>query len=243
MAPGRVCPQNSSRPAASVITSALTVLARALPETNRVRPALWAAGRRTRTSVASSRPTCLLAPKWATTSARLRSRIPPSTVQPRSASSGRTSPTARVIVERETPNQQASTSCVTPWRRCTRVASSRSMNTSRCRAPAPTARCRGLSASRASWHACQRGPSSTTSSARTCGDSPVTRRSATAAARASVLDTRRPCSVRHEQPVPLTMHEVVRLPDLACPDCVPVQRPRRSSWRRTSRLPRPRVAA
>jgi hypothetical protein len=32
---------------------------------------------------------------------------PPSTVQPRSASSGRTSPTARVIVERDTPNQQA----------------------------------------------------------------------------------------------------------------------------------------
>ncbi len=96
-----------------------------------------------------------------------------------------------------------------PWRRCTRVASSRSMNTSRCRAPAPTARCRGRSASRASWHACQRGPSSTTSPARTCGDSPVTRRSATAAARASVLDTPRPCSVPPEQALPLTMHEVV----------------------------------
>ncbi len=29
----------------------------------------------------------------------------------------------QVIVERDTPNQQASTSWVTPWRRCTRVAS------------------------------------------------------------------------------------------------------------------------
>jgi hypothetical protein len=47
-------------------------------------------------------------------------------VQPRSASSGRTSPRARVIVERKIPDQQASTSWVTPWRRCTRVASSRS---------------------------------------------------------------------------------------------------------------------
>jgi hypothetical protein len=32
MASGRVCPQHSSRPAASVITKALTVLARALPK-------------------------------------------------------------------------------------------------------------------------------------------------------------------------------------------------------------------
>jgi hypothetical protein len=61
MEPGRVCPQNSSRPSASVITSALTMLARALPETNRCRPARPAAGRRTRTSVASSRPT---RPRW-----------------------------------------------------------------------------------------------------------------------------------------------------------------------------------
>jgi NADH:ubiquinone oxidoreductase subunit 2 (subunit N) len=44
----------------------------------------------------------------------------------------------------------------------------------------------------ASWRACQRGPSSTTSSARTSRDSPVTRRSATAAALARVLDTPRP---------------------------------------------------
>jgi hypothetical protein len=52
-------------------------------------------------------------------------------------------------------------------------------------------------------------PSSATSSASTSRDSPVTRRSATAAARASVLDTLRPCSVPHEEPLPLTMHEVV----------------------------------
>jgi hypothetical protein len=39
--------------------------------------------------------------EWTTTSARVRSRSPPSTLHPRSASSGRTSPTARVIVERD----------------------------------------------------------------------------------------------------------------------------------------------
>ncbi len=60
----------------------------AFPETNRWRPARWAAGRRTRTSVASSRPTRPLALRWAITSARVRSRTPPSTVHPRSASSG-----------------------------------------------------------------------------------------------------------------------------------------------------------
>ena len=92
-----------------------------------------------------------------------------------------------------------------------RLASSRSRNTSRYRAPAPTARRRGRSASRASWRACQRGPSSATSSARTSRDSPVTRRSATAAARGRVLDTSRPCPscTQHGQVVGLTMHEVV----------------------------------
>jgi hypothetical protein len=44
MEPGRLCPQNSSRPPASVTTNALTVFARALPETNRRRPARPAAG-------------------------------------------------------------------------------------------------------------------------------------------------------------------------------------------------------
>ena len=46
------------------------------------------------------------------------------------------------------------------------------------------------------------GPSSATSSARTCGDSPVTRRSAIAAARGGVLDTPRACPVRHKQAAP-----------------------------------------
>src|SRR3954464_2779374 len=73
MEPGRVCHQYSSRPSASVTTSALTVLARALPETNRWRPALRAAGRRTRTSVASIRPSCPLAPTSAPTSANVHS--------------------------------------------------------------------------------------------------------------------------------------------------------------------------
>jgi hypothetical protein len=47
-----------------------------------------------------------------------------------------------------------------------RVASSPSINSGQCRVPAPTA--------------CQRGRTSATRSARTCRDSPVTRRSATA---------------------------------------------------------------
>ena len=68
-------------------------------------------------------------------------------VQPRSASRGRTSPTARVGVERFTPNQQADTSCVTPCRRCTRVVRRRSTKTGRCFAPAPIARFRSLEAS------------------------------------------------------------------------------------------------
>ncbi len=93
-----------------------------------------------------------------------------------------------------------------------RLASSRSVNTSRCRGPAPISRWRGRSTSHASWRPCQRGPSSATSSASTSRDNPVTRRSATAAARASVLNTLRPCSARHEQDVPLTMHEVVNPP-------------------------------
>jgi hypothetical protein len=69
---------------------------------------------------------------------------------------------------------------------------------------------RGRSASRALWRVQQRGPSSATSSARPCGNGPVTRRSATAAAQAELLDTPRPCPVLHEQVVPLTMHQVVR---------------------------------
>jgi hypothetical protein len=60
-----------------------------------------------------------------------RSRSPASMRQPRSASNGRTSLTARVIVKRSTPNQAASTSGMTPWRRQARVASSRSTKTNR----------------------------------------------------------------------------------------------------------------
>ena len=48
MEPGRVCPQHSSHPSVPVIPSALTV-------------------------VAYSRPSCLLAPRWATTLASVRS--------------------------------------------------------------------------------------------------------------------------------------------------------------------------
>jgi len=73
----------------------------------------------------------------------------------------------------------------------------------------PTARCRGRSANRASRCACQRGPSSATNSANTSRDSPVTRRSATAAARARLLATPRPCPVPHEQADPPTRHEIV----------------------------------
>ncbi len=59
-----------------------------------------AVGRRTRISVASMIAVWPVALMWAITSARVRRRTAPSTVQPRSASSGRTSPMARVMVER-----------------------------------------------------------------------------------------------------------------------------------------------
>ena len=48
-------------------------------------------------------------------------------VQPHRASRGQTSPMARVVMERSTPNQQASMSWGVPCRRCTSVASSRSI--------------------------------------------------------------------------------------------------------------------
>jgi len=88
---------------------AFTAFCLVLPETKLSRSVRPAAGRRTRTSVPSMMP-LPLAPKYSMTSARVRSRIPRATVQPRCASTGRTSPTARVMVERSTPNQQASTS-------------------------------------------------------------------------------------------------------------------------------------
>jgi hypothetical protein len=71
--------------------------------------------------------------------------------------------------------QQARTSCVAPWRRFTRVANSRSMTTSLCFAPAPTARRRGRDSSSAWCHSCHIGPISATVSAITPGVSPVIR--------------------------------------------------------------------
>ncbi|MEU7112976.1 hypothetical protein [Streptomyces sp. NPDC046182] len=44
------------------------------------------------------------------TSVSVRSRTPELIVHPRAAGMGRISPTARVMVERSTPDQQASTS-------------------------------------------------------------------------------------------------------------------------------------
>lgn len=63
-----------------------------------------------RISVPSTIPVCPLEPRCSMTSARVRSRTPGAAVQPRWASSGRTSPTSRMIMERSTPNQQASRS-------------------------------------------------------------------------------------------------------------------------------------
>lgn len=97
-----------------------------------------AAGRRTRISVPSMMPVFPSVPRWSMTSARVRSRTPWLMVHPRSASKGRTSAMARVMVERSTPNQQAITWCVVACRRCTSVARSRSTNTNRCFAPAPS---------------------------------------------------------------------------------------------------------
>ncbi|MFZ4157401.1 hypothetical protein ACWEQ5_23635 [Streptomyces griseoincarnatus] len=84
------------------------------PEMNFSRSLRPAAGQRTRTSVPSMITVCPLAPRWSTSSASVHSRMSGATVQPRIASSGRTSPIARVMVERSAPNQQASTSCVAP---------------------------------------------------------------------------------------------------------------------------------
>lgn len=121
----------------------------------------------------------------------------------------RTSPTAGVIAERGPRTQQANTSWVTPSRRRTRVAGSRLRKTIWCRAPAPTACWHGRSASRARWRGCQRSPGSATSSAGTSQDSPITRWPATAAARAELLDTLRPCPAPHQHAAPSTRHEAV----------------------------------
>ncbi|CAL9324334.1 hypothetical protein SUDANB66_06533 (plasmid) [Streptomyces sp. SudanB66_2053] len=120
---------------------------------------LASGGRRTRISFPSMIPVFPSAPKWSMTSVRVRRRTPGPTVHPASARSGRTSPMGRVRAERSTPNQQASTSCVTPCRRCTRVARSRSTNTSRCSAQAPIARFRGLDTSLTWGRSCHNVPS------------------------------------------------------------------------------------
>ncbi|MEU0853121.1 hypothetical protein ABZ387_35055 [Streptomyces flaveolus] len=93
-------------------TMVLTAFCLLLPEINLSRSLRPAAGRLTRISVPSMMPVFPLAPIWSMTSARVRNRTPVLMVQPRSASRGRTSAMARVMVERSTPNQQASTSCV-----------------------------------------------------------------------------------------------------------------------------------
>src|SRR5687768_14074356 len=198
MEPGRVCPQNSSRPSASVITSALTVLARALPETNRFRPAWWAAGWRTRTSVASSRPSCPLAPRWATTSASVRSRTPPSTMHSRSPqqrahlSDG---PGDRQAGHPEPAGQYVAGDSVAQVHQGGQQSVDEHEPVS---GTGPTARWRGRSASRASLYACQRGPARRPAQPALPG---------TAAARVRLLDTPRPCPVLNEQAVLLTVHE------------------------------------
>lgn len=75
-------------------------------------------------------------------------------------------------------------------RRCTSVARSRSTNTNRCLAPAPTARFRGRDASSAWCRSCHNGPSSATSSAITLAERPVILRSPVIAARDTVPTTR-----------------------------------------------------
>ncbi len=218
---------------ASVITSALTVFARALPEMHRCRPAQpppggapaprwhpagpaarWRPGGRPR------RPAC---------AAELH---PPRCIRAH-PSSGRTSPTARVIVRRDTPNQQASTSRVTPWRRCTRGQQSVDEHEP-VSDTGPTARWRGRSASRASRYACQRGPARRPAQPALPG---------TAAARVRLLDTPQPCTVLNEQAVLLNHARVVswrrerprsapRPPPCALRRRPPPQTRRPSRWRR-----------
>lgn len=174
--PGCMAPQNNIRPSRPVRTMVLTAFCLLFPEVNRSLSARPAAGRRTRISMASRIASCLLVPRWLMTSANVDKRRLALTMQPRSASSGQISPTARVMVERSTSNHAASTSCVVACRRCTNVASSRSTNTSLCLAPAPSVRCRVRADNRACCRACQTGPSSATRSANASVDKPVTRR-------------------------------------------------------------------
>jgi hypothetical protein len=104
---GRAGLHHSTRPSPSVTTIDFTAFCLFLPEMNLPRSLSPIAGRRTRISVPSMMPVIPLEPRYSTTSAKVRSRTPGLNVQPRSASRGRTSLTARVMVERSTPNQQA----------------------------------------------------------------------------------------------------------------------------------------
>lgn len=93
----------------NMLAEALTAFCLFLPETNLSRSLRPTAGLRTRISVPSMIPVCPLEPRWSMTSASVWEMV-----QPRSASRGRTSPMARVTVDRSTPNQQASASWVAP---------------------------------------------------------------------------------------------------------------------------------
>lgn len=64
------------------------------------------------------------------------------------------------------------------------------MKTSRCFAPAPTARFRGLATKLAWWRSRHNGPNSATSAAITSADKPVILRSPMVAARAPVPTTK-----------------------------------------------------
>ncbi|WP_264159762.1 hypothetical protein [Actinomadura montaniterrae] len=135
------------------------------------------------TSVASMIAICPLAPGYSITSASVRNRIPGATVQPRSASSGRSSAMARVMVDRLTPNQQPSTSWLPS--KMDQRGQQPVHNTSWYFSPAPTARLRRR-ATRATWcRSCHTGPTSATNSAITVGDRQVIRRFPTTTARAT----------------------------------------------------------
>jgi hypothetical protein len=100
------------------------------PDTNARRPGRCAGGRRTWISLPSIRSVIPLAAAQANTSARVDSRWPCGVAYPRPASSGRTSRTARVTVERCTPYITASAACGTCSRSTASVTSTRSVNTS-----------------------------------------------------------------------------------------------------------------
>ncbi|OKI37417.1 hypothetical protein A6A29_40580 [Streptomyces sp. TSRI0281] len=95
--PGWVGLQNN-RPSSSVKTIASMPFCLSLPEMNVSRSLRPMAGRRTRISMPSKMPVFPVAPRWSTTSARVRSRASGLMAQPRSASRGRTPVMARVFI-------------------------------------------------------------------------------------------------------------------------------------------------